>query len=444
MIKIRYFISLIPMLFSLYCSNKISEKIIMNNIQKNKDSILAEMKPVLDQEFSLWYPLCIDSAYGGFYSDINYEWKLDGPQNKMIVTQARHVWSASNAALFFKGRDDLLKVAEQGFKFLRDKMWDREFGGFYDLVSREGKPFEESGGIIKRAYGNSFAIYGLAAYYKASGNAGALELAEQAFKWMDKNSYDPEYGGYFQFMSRDGKPFKEGFMVTPPKDQNSSIHILEAFTELYSVWPDPLLKERLNSILNIIRDTIAAKKGYLVLFFNRDWTTAGKGEYEFDHISFGHDVETAYLMLEAYEGLGIKNDSIILKKAKTMVDHALHNGWDEEKGGIYDGGYYYEDKTKAEIIKDTKEWWSQAEAMNSFLLMSQLFPGDKSEYYRKFCIQWNYIKTYLLDREHGGWYWGGLDKEEKNKYGPKATIWKCNYHTSRTLMNCIKRLSVVQ
>ncbi|MGE5812557.1 MAG: AGE family epimerase/isomerase, partial [Ignavibacteria bacterium] len=170
----------------------------------------------------------------------------------------------------------------------------------------------------------------------------------------------------------------------------------------------------------------------------------GKGEYEFDHVSFGHDVETAYLMLEASEALGIKNDSATLRIAKTMVDHALNNGWDSENGGLFDGGYYYENKNKAEIIRDTKEWWSQAEALNSFLLMSQLFPHDKLMYYEKFCIQWNYIKTFLLDHNYGGWYWGGLDKQENHKYGPKSTIWKCNYHTSRSLVNCITKLSQVQ
>jgi len=428
-------------LYLFSCSNELKDNSSSRSLQTNKDSILTELRPVLDDEFNLWYPLCIDTLYGGFHSDINYQWKLDGPQNKMIVTQARHIWSTSNASMFYNGRKDLVKIAEHGFKFLKEKMWDKEFGGFFDMVSRPGEPFEEGGEVIKRAYGNAFAIYGLAAYYKASGNIDALKLAQQTFQWMEKNSYDPEYGGYFQFMNREGKPFKEGYQGTPPKDQNSSIHILEAFTELYTVWPDPLLKERLASILHIIRDTITTEKGYLILFFKQDWTPAGKGEYEFDHISFGHDVETAYLMLETSETLGLKNDSVTLRIAKTMVDHALNNGWDKAYGGLFDGGYYFDNKEKAEIIKDTKEWWSQAEAMNSFLLMSVLFPDDKLNYYEKFCIQWEYIKTYLLDSKHGGWYWGGLDKEENNKYGPKSTIWKCNYHTSRALINCIKKLS---
>jgi mannobiose 2-epimerase len=412
----------------------------VNNAEIDKDTLLVEVQKILDNEFKLFYPLSIDTLYGGFFSDINYKWELDGRQNKMIVTQARHIWSTANAALFYNN-NEMTRIAEHGFKFLKNKMWDQKFGGFYDLVNRKGEPLNENGKIIKRAYGNAFAIYGLAAYYKASGDTGALKLARETFNWLEKNSYDSLFGGYFQFLSRDGKPFREGFENVPPKDQNSSIHLLEAFTELYSVWPDKKLKERLTSLQQIIRDTITTDKGYMNLFFKRDWTPVLNGEYEIDHVSFGHDVETAYLLLEASDVLGIENDTNTLEAAKRMVDHALQNGWDEEYGGLYNGGYYYDIKQKqASIINNEKEWWSQAEALNSFLMMSELFPNDK-KYYEKFLFLWDYTKKYLIDNENGGWFWGGIDKAPNHKFTPKVTIWKCNYHTSRSLINCIKRLT---
>ena len=416
------------------------------------DSVLIEMETNLDNMFELWYPKSIDTVYGGFFSDINYKWELQGRQNKMIVTQARHVWSASNAAQFYKDSNKknlLLKVAAHGFEFLKSTMWDKEFGGFYDLVNREGEPLKENGKIIKRVYGNAFAIYGLAAYYKASGDISALKLAEETFYWLEKNSYDSLYGGYFQFISREGVPFIYGYGNDPPKDQNSSIHLLEAFTELYSVWHNEKLKERLTSLLHIIRDIATTNKGYLNLFFKKDWTPVSYRDstaeirnknYEFDHVSFGHDIETAYLMLEASGALGIQDDITTLNKAKKMVDHSLENGWDEEYGGLYDGGYYYGEENRASIIRDTKEWWSQAEALNSLLMMSELFPEDELNYYERFCIQWSYIKRYLIDQINGDWYWGGIDKVPSNKYFRKATIWKANYHTSRALINCIARL----
>jgi mannose/cellobiose epimerase-like protein (N-acyl-D-glucosamine 2-epimerase family) len=334
-------------------------------------------------------------------------------------------------------------------EFLRNRMWDKEFGGFYNLVTRGGDAITEDRQIIKQAYGNAFALYGLAAYHWASGDTAALHMAQDTFWWLEEHSYDPQYGGYFQFISRDGSPFTEGYEGTPPKDQNSTIHLLEAFTELYKVWPDPRLRERLHSLLRIVRDTITTEKGYMALFFNRDWTPISfrdsssairERNYAFDHVSFGHDVETAYLMLEASEVLGLKDDTTTLRVAKKMVDHALRNGWDKDRGGMYDGGYYYAGNDRPSIVRNTKEWWSQVEALNSFLMMSDLFPQDELDYYGKFCIQWNYCKNYLVDDERGGWYWGGVDIVPNNKYSPKATIWKCNYHTSRALINCINRI----
>lgn len=438
------------LLISFFPLMEISCQIQSDNLETDKNSISIELMSELNRDFSLWYPLSIDTVYGGFFSDIDYKWKLDGTQNKMIVTQARHIWSTSNASISYPKDRKLLKIAEHGFLFLKNFMWDKKYRGFYELVDREGKPIKDNGRLIKTAYGNSFAIYGLARYYEASGDTAALNLAKQTFYWLENHSYDSKYGGYFQYVSREGKPFREGYKNTPPKDQNSSIHLLECLTSLYKVWKDELVKDRLSSLLILIRDKITTEKGYLNLFFTQDWVPVSyrdssekvrKQNYYFDHVSFGHDIETAYLMLETSEVLGIEHDTITLMKAKKMVDHTAKNGWDKKHGGIYDGGYYYNDDEYPVIIKHTKEWWAQVEAMNSFLMMADLFPDDSLYYYDMFCRQWNFIKRYLIDEINGGWYWGGKDEVPKIIYSPKGSIWKANYHTSRGLINCINRLN---
>lgn len=439
-------------LLIIACSLKsLDEKLIYqtNQFTQDRDSILTELKSVLKNEFSLWYPVSVDTTFGGFYSDLDYTWKLKGPQNKFLVTQARHVWTNANAASFYPDKKPFLKIAAHGFKFLKEKMWDNKFGGFYDLMNSKADVILEDGKVIKRAYGNSFAIYGLSAYYKVSNDTAALNLAIKAFKWLDEHSFDPVYGGYFQFMTREGKPFIDGYGKVPPKDQNSSIHLLECFTELYKVWPDETLKNRLTSLMKIIRDTIVDEKGFMRLYFDRKWNPISYKDSSravrsknilLDHISFGHDIEIAYLLMEASEALGIKNDLVTNRIAKKIVDHTIINGWDSTNGGIFDGGYYLENELRPEIVLKTKEWWSQAEAMNSLLIMSKLYPDDKLNYYEKFCEQWNYIKKFLLDKENGGWYLDGLDTAPQVKEFAKSSIWKCNYHTSRALINCIRNI----
>jgi len=400
-----------------------------------------------------WYPQCVDSTYGGFITTYTYDFKPTGAQDKFIVTQARHTWSTAKASELYPDISYYIKCSENGFHFLRDVMWDKTFGGFYNLVTREGKD-KSNAQAPKEAYGNAFAIYALAAYYHASRDTAALNLAKKAFMWLEKHSHDAKYKGYYQHLQRNGTPLIRGASVPSTsdhgyKDQNSSIHLLEAFTALYTVWPDPLLRERLYEMLLLIRDTMVTEKGNLVLFFQPNWSPVSfrdsshpyiLSHRNLDHVSFGHDVETAFLMQEASEALGLRNDTLTLRTGKRMVDHALRNGWDETIGGFYDEGYYFKDSPVISIIKDSKNWWAQAEGLNTLLIMSDLYPNDPLHYFDKFTLLWKYAQTYLIDDTYGDWYEEGLDKEPNRKTALKGHIWKATYHQFRALMNCTDRL----
>jgi mannobiose 2-epimerase len=436
------------LLFS-FCGNKDAHDTHPDRAQLADQIEKHARTEVLDK----WYPQSVDREDGGFLSTFTYDFKPTGPQDKMIVSQSRHIWSNSKAAELYPETAHYLTSAEHGFMFLRDKMWDKEFGGFYTLVDKKGNP-KSNPGEEKTAYGNAFGIYGLSAYYKASKDTAALALAKEGFLWLEKHSHDPQQKGYFQHMKRDGTPIPRDASVpsvaeTGYKDQNSSIHLLEAFTELYSVWPDSLVRERLQEILFLIRDTITHPNGYLILFLTPDWKPVSfrdaadsiiEKHHRLDHVSFGHDVETAYLMLESSHVLGLKDDTTTLRVAKKMVDHALKNGWDANTGGFYDEGYYFKDRPGVTITHDTKNWWAQAEGLNTLLMMSQLFPDDENKYYEKFEKLWHYCDTYLIDHQYGDWFEGGLDKQPDKKTANKGHIWKATYHQLRSLFNCMRAL----
>lgn len=431
---------------------------LITSAQKNSGSstserqqIATEMREVVQTFLSKWYPQNFDKEYGGYLSSFTYDFKPTGAQDKMIVTQARHLWSNAKASQLYPQNNTYKEGGRHGFQFLRDVLWDKTHGGFYTFFGRDGKPKNDS---TKNAYGNAFVIYALAAYYGASKDTGALALAKKTFQWLEQHSHDPVHKGYFQHLEKDGTPIKRS-SKTPStsdlgyKDQNSSIHLLEAFTELYTYWPDPLLKERLQEMQLLIRDRIVTPKGYLILFLQPDWTPLSfrdstrasilRHRY-LDHVSFGHDVETAYLLLEASHVLGKKNDPTTMKVAKRMVDHSLQNGWDKTVGGFYDEGYYFKNASSIEIIRDSKNWWAQVEGLNTLLMMADLYPNDPAQYFEKFKQLWSYINTYLVDHENGDLFEGGLDKEPGRKQGLKGHIWKGNYHQLRSFMNCIQAL----
>ena len=407
-------------------------------------------RALLEGLLDRWYPTAVDSLHGGFISAFTYDFIPAENQSKMIVTQARHVWTTSRAAMRYPGRAEYLDMARHGVAFLRDAMWDKKYGGFYTLVDREGNVMDAS----KTAYGNAFGIYALAAYVMASEDTTALAFAREAFLWLDTHAHDTGYGGYYQHLTREGDVIRRAPEVPSTsdlgyKDQNSSIHLLEAFTELYRVWPDPRVKVRLMEMLHLIRDTITTEKGYLTLFLHPDWTPVSfrdsshqtiEEHHNLDHVSFGHDVETAYLMLEASHVAGLHDDTLTLRIAKRMVDHALENGWDTVAGGFYDAGYYFADQKGITITRETKNWWTQAEGLNTLLLMADLFPEDPHDYYARFKEMWTYIDRNLIDHTHGEWYAGGIDTQPEMKTAMKGHIWKAAYHQYRSLENCIGRL----
>jgi mannobiose 2-epimerase len=403
-----------------------------------------------------WYPLIIDSVNGGYTSSFERDWTMaENSQMRALVQQARHVWATAFIYEHYPERKEFLEYATHGLSFLRDAMWDKESGGFHAYCAADGTPDARSIDE-KRIYGQAFAVYGLSQYYRMSNDPETLQLVKKAFLWMEEHAHDKEHGGYFEFLKRDGNPYPVGvtdnvdvrdFRTRGMKDYNSSIHIMEAFTELYRVWPDELVRTRLEEMFYLIRDTFTHPDGYLQLYFSPDWELVTPQNMNYlseenhrftSHFTYGHDVETAYLLLETAHFLGMGEDEKTHTLAKRLVDHSLESGWDYEAGGFFDAGILSEGKIT--IFNDHKSWWGQVEGLNALLMMHKLYPEDPNDYYSKFLSSWKHIDTYLIDKEYGGWFNHGLDTNPESVNRPKSHIWKTTYHNTRGMIRCIMTL----
>lgn len=442
------------LLLPLSCTSGSESKGKQDNPDLNTDTLAYELEESLFTYIvDAWYPRCVDTIYGGYIPDFEYDWTMsEGPQNKALVQQARHLWSLSYLYEKYPDRDDLLDYARTGFEFIRDKYWDKEMGGMFTMCSREGIPLNESMSY-KRAYGQAFAIHGLSQYFESSGDSTALDLAKNIFYWLDENAHDKMHGGYFESLNRDGTPQladedapnRPGYLpFTGLKEFNSSIHILEAFTGLYEVWPDELLRKRLEEIFILFRDTLINSEGYLELYFYPDWTlvpvetmdSLSEGNYWYtQHVTYGHDVETAFLLLEAAHVLEMEDDIKTKNISKRMVDHSLEMGWDEENGGFYYIGYKTEGKDSIHV--DHKAWWVEAEGMNALMMMHERYPDDPMDYFGKFLDLWEYTDEYLIDKKYGGWYNYGLDTYPENRFNKKSHNWKASYHNVRGMVRVV-------
>lgn len=395
-----------------------------------------EIEVELQRTLNLWYPGSLDTNRGGFHTRLGRNWEILPYSSKGIVHQARMTWTAAEAG--FKRpelKEKMLPIVSHGTKFLREAMWDKECGGFYWEIAANGTPTADND-EMKHAYGISFAIYALANAYRLTGNDADLEAAKEAFRWLDRYGYDAKHGGYIEAFYRNGnlmlaapkkRPLQEKGKVGELlgcKSMNTHIHLLESFTVLYTVWPDETLRKRLEELLEIIRDRITTWPGAMRQFFKDDWTPAAT------YVSFGHDIETAFLMEEALAALGRSDDAKTLQVARSLVDHSLQFGWDEKHGG-----FYREGATFGHPADKRKDWWVHAEGLNATMLMHKHYGKENPRYYACLIKQWDFIKNFVIDPEFGGWI-SLTDDDGSNPQGfEKSHLWKTSYHECRALLH---------
>ncbi len=376
---------------------------------------------LVDKLLEAWYPLAKDSQHGGYLSDFRYDWTPSGQHTKMIVSQSRHLWVTSRAALLFPEEEMYKELATHGFNFMKNKMWDQQYGGFFYHLDRAGNNQLDS---RKRIYGEAFAIYGLSMYYLLSGDKEALDLAIKTFHWVEDNGFDKEYNSYFQYTTRAGVP-----IYSDDKEHNNVMHLLEAYSTLYDVWPNEQLYDAIHNIIYLLDERLRSPEGFLYTYFNRDLTPSTNN---FNEVSFGHNVQVGYLVHDAFQIMEEEIPEQTKIFIKEIVDHTLTHGWDQSKGGIFNLGKFNDPGYS--ITNSEKNWWTTAEGLNSLLLMKNLYPDD-NKYQELFNKQWEYVKNYAIDTVHGGWYSTGLDTRATAITSNKGHIWKTSYHTGRALIN---------
>ena len=401
--------------------------------------LAAEVNDALHADvLGVWFPRSVDSVHGGYHSHFARDWQKLPSDGKFSVFQGRMTWVAAQVVLREPAlKDEFKPIVQQGVDFLANVMWDKHDGGFFWGLDAAGQ-ITPAFGDEKELYGIGFCIYGAAAAYEATGDPKALQTAKNGFLWADKHAHDSINGGYFEWLARDGTPIvpqvPNGTVATNAiglinfKSMNTHIHLLEAFTQLYAVWPDPTLRLRLEELLTIVRDKICVEPGVMNLYFTNAWQPIP------DHDSYGHDVETAYLMLETDEALHHKADEKTERMARMLVDHALVYGWDTKNGG-----FFREGTTFGKPEDTMKEWWVQVEGLNALLMMHERYGKQDAVYFKRFLEQWAFIQHRTIDSQFHGDF--NLTTAEGTPVTQdKGSIWKAAYHDGRAFWNVRDRL----
>ncbi|GAB4429305.1 MAG: cellobiose 2-epimerase [Bacteroidia bacterium] len=387
--------------------------------------LAASARHMLHQEIMpFWTGSMVDPLRGGFHGRMDSDGQIDLQAPRSAVLCTRILWTAS-AVWLAAPRAAYRDMARRALHYLEAHFRDPLHGGIYWQVDAQGRAQADR----KQIYAQAFAIYALAAHYQAFGEPQVLEWAVGLFDDIERHSYDRQHNGYHEAFARDWGPLADLRLsdkdANEARTMNTHLHVLEAYTQLYRVWPDAWLADRLRNLLHIFLDRILAPGGdHLDLFFGEDWSRRS------DTVSFGHDIEASWLLTAAASVLG---DAALAARvpgvALQLVDATLARGFDS------DGALFNE--LHGGRLDDDKHWWPQAEAIIGLLDAYAHRPDPV--YLQRAGGLMQVIQTRFVDRATGEWYFrldrSGQPYRQEDLAGP----WKGPYHNGRACLEIDRR-----
>jgi mannobiose 2-epimerase len=382
---------------------------------------------LFDFYLPFWCGPALDREHGGWMAWLSNDLKPDRTQPKGLVVNARILWAFS-AVHRIRPEPVYFDMAERAFDFVMNKFWDAQHGGAFWRLDDAGHVLDDS----KKIYGHAFYVYALTEFHLASGRPAALQRAQQLFELIERHAHDAKCGGYIEVCNRDWSEAGADARLSEKdmnekKSMNNHLHVLEAYTNLYRVWPEPCVAERLRELAEIfLTGILDAHTKHLHHFFDEQWNVRS------DTYTFGHDIEASWLLCEAAAELG---DAALLKRVRVVAVQMAEAVFNEGLGA--DGALCYEGKD-GKIVDAGHECWPQAEALVGFLNAFEI-SGD-GRFLAAALRVWNYTQQNLVDRVHGEWFWRINPDGQPDQKLPKVSEWKGPYHATRACLETMRRL----
>lgn len=368
-----------------------------------------------------WVANSQDLLNGGFWGEVGEDNVPVPEATKGIVLNTRILWFFSEVARVVPN-PLYRQLADRSYQYLTDYFFDKEHGGVFWELDAKGRPLNTK----KQVYAQAFAIYALVAYYQLTDNSAALQQALSCFELLERNTIDREREGYFEAFTREWGKIEDVRLsdkdLNYPKSMNTHLHVLEAYTSLNKVHPVAAVSAALRYNIHCFDKYIINRENYhMRMFLDVDWKDFSPA------FTYGHDIETAWLLVKALDSL---NDKAVTERllpdviriAETCLDEAIG-----EHGQVIDAYDFATGQQLPEII-----WWVQAEAMVGFLKTAQL-SGDQ-RFTEAALKVWEFIKKYQIDHEQGEWLWASRLDDLHGERHYKMGFWKGPYHNGRAMM----------
>ena len=411
--------------------------IMMNNCGQHKNKLteeqiakLEELKKevhtdLTDNLLPWWSAKSVDYLNGGFYGRINHKDSVIADANKGGILNARILWTYSAAYRILKDTA-YLRLSTRAKEYILEHFIDKEYGGAFWSVDAIGEPVDTR----KQLYTNAFFIYGLSEYARATGDNESLEAAKAIFDLVEEHALDREANGYFEIFDRDWKRIRDRMIGessdNDEKTMNTSLHLMEAYANLYRVWPVPEMADRLRNLVEIFLDKIIdGNTFHLICFMDRNWNRTSQID------SYGHDIEASWLL---YEAAGLLGDPELIQRVK---ETSVKMAETVEEAIQPDGSIIYEKDLATGHVNTNRSWWAQSETIVGYLNAFELSGNEKFLDYSINC--WNYTLDHHVDHVNGGWF-PNVRESGETGWGDKAGHWICPYHNGRMAMEVAERI----
>jgi N-acylglucosamine 2-epimerase len=366
---------------------------------------------LLDDVLPFWLKNSLDREHGGFFTCLDRDGKVFDT-DKFIWLQCREVWLFSALYNRLEQRADWLAAARHGADFLRRHGRDAE-GQWYFSLARDGQPLVQPYNI----FSDCFAAMAFSQYALATGGEDDKAVAMQAYNNVLRRKDNPR--GQYSKTVPGTRPLK---MLALPM-------ILANLTlELEWMLEPATLNATLDMCLHeVFQQFYDPARG--LVFEHVAPTGAHVDCFEGRLINPGHTIEAMWFLMDM---LSRRGDGAGINKAVDIILSTLDFGWDREQGGIF---YFLdaEGRPPQQLEWDQKLWWVHLETLVA-LAMGWRLTGrpELAEWYQRIH---DYTWAHFPDPAHGEWF-GYLNRQGEPLLPLKGGKWKGCFHVPRALYLC--------
>ena len=370
---------------------------------------------LLDRVMPFWMEKSIDKEFGGYFTCLERDGEVFDT-DKFIWLQGREVWMLSTLYNKVEKRQEWLDAAIQGAEFLKKYGHDGNLNWYFAL-DREGNPLVEPYNI----FSYTFAVIAFGQLSIATGTQEYADIAKKTFDIVLSKVDNPK-----------GRWSKAAPGARSLKSFALPMILCNVALEIESLLDKNFLDKTIETCVHEVMDVFYRPElGLIVehLGTNNEMVDCMDGRL----LNPGHAIEAMWFIMDLGKRLG---DQALIEKAVKIALAEVEYGWDEKYGGIF----YFMDRLGRPLQQlewDQKLWWVHIETLITMIKGYELTGSEE-------CLAWferihDYVWSHFMDPEHPEWF-GYLNRQGEVLLTLKGGKWKGCFHVPRGLMQVYQSL----